>query len=284
MTEKSQLVDAPLDAPWLGPFSSGHLPFTIDQLADPKLIKQVPTLAEMTRLALKKLGREDRFILQVEGGRVDHAAHSNDIATAVRELVAFDEALEACLEFQAREPEVLLVITTDHGTGNAGLNSSGGVYSESAQPLFDNVRKAKASFELLGGKVGSNPAPGKIQSVIAEATGYKLPDRKAALMASFFEKKGVVMYDAMNSVNAQMGQLMANRYGVGWTSGEHTADYVPLLSLGPGATRFRGFVQNTEVFANYLALAGIDFRNPHAPLMAECGPSASETERAEMLA
>ncbi|HZL98915.1 MAG TPA: integrase core domain-containing protein, partial [Planctomycetota bacterium] len=35
----------------------------------------------------RKLGREDRFLLQVEGGRVDHAAHANDIATAVHEMV-----------------------------------------------------------------------------------------------------------------------------------------------------------------------------------------------------
>jgi hypothetical protein len=48
--------------------------------------------------------------------------------------------------------------------------------------------------------------------------------------------------------------------------------------LGPGADRFRGFFDNTEVFHRYLGLAAIDYRNPEAPLMTDCGPSASEVE------
>jgi len=75
-----------------------------------------------------------------------------------------------------------------------------------------------------------------------------------------------------------LGQLLANHLGVSWTGGAHTADYVPLLAIGPGAERFRGFLQNVEVFRHYLALAGVDYRNPEAPLMAETGPSASDVE------
>jgi hypothetical protein len=37
-------------------------------------------------------------------------------------------------------------------------------------------------------------------------------------------------------------------------------------------------LQNTDFFHRYLALAGIRFRNPELPLMAECGPSANEAE------
>ena len=59
---------------------------------------------------------------------MDHAAHANDIAGAVHDLLAFDDALVACLEFQQQQPETLIVVTTDHGTGNAGLNSSGGTF------------------------------------------------------------------------------------------------------------------------------------------------------------
>jgi len=76
----------------------------------------------------------------------------------------------------------------------------------------------------------------------------------------------------------QLGQLQANYLGVGFTSGAHTADFVPLLALGPGAERFRAFLQNTDVFHHYLALAGIDFRNPTVPLLAETGPSAADVE------
>lgn len=283
MSEADHLDAAPLDRPWLGTFSSGHLPYTLDHLADAKLTKTVPTLATMTRQALRKLGREDRFLLQVEGGRVDHAAHANDIATAVNEMLAFDDALEVCLEFQRSEPDTLVVITTDHGTANPGLNSHGGGFGKT-RPLFSNVRNARASFEAMGRTLGAQPTPGQIQQVVSERTGYKVPDRKAVFLASFFAKKGLSLYDGMNSATLQVGQLMGNYYGVGWTGGEHTADFVPLLALGPGADRFHGFIENTSVFHHYLALAGIDFRNPEAPLLAESGPSATEVEWRERLA
>jgi alkaline phosphatase len=92
-----------------------------------------------------------------------------------------------------------------------------------------------------------------------------------------------VLYDGMNGTEMQLGQLQANHLGVGFTSGAHTADFVPLLALGPGAERFGGFLQNTDVFQHYLALAGIDFRNPTVPLLAESGPSAADVEDVRVL-
>jgi hypothetical protein len=58
----------------------------------------------------------------------------------------------------------------------------------------------------------------------------------------------------------------------------HTADFIPLLAYGPGAERFEGFLQNTDLFANYLDLARIRFRNPQVPLLAESAPSATDAE------
>lgn len=276
--KQADLAAAPLDRHWLGIFAESHLPFTLDHLADAHQRERVPTLAEMTRRALRKLARENRFVLQVEGGRVDHAAHANDIAAAVHELLAFDEALEVCLDFQQTEPETLLVITTDHGTGNAGLNSSGGKGDAQKAPAFHHLLRARASFAEMARRLGGDHTPGRIQRVVHEATGYKIPDSRAVFLASFFAKKGWALYDAMNSATVQLGQLLGNYYGVGWTSGEHTADYVPLLALGPGAERFRGFLQNTDIFHHYMALAGIDYRNPEVPLLVESGPAAAVEE------
>lgn len=279
----ADLETASLDQRWLGTFASGHLPYTIDQLADRELMAKVPTLARMTELALRKLERADRFILQIEGGRVDHAAHGCDIATAVREAVAFDEAIEAVLEFQRRVPETLFVITTDHGTGNPGLNGTGSAYKDSS-PLFANTLKVNRSFENLEPDLKKASTVAGLQKALRTATGYKLPEAKAALLLPFLEKKGYALYDQMNSTSAQLGQVLGNYFGVGWSSGSHTADYVPLVAVGPGAERFRGFLQNTDVFRHYLSLAQIDYRNPEASLLAECGPSAAAVEAFETLA
>ena len=280
MTDAAALKAAATDKRWLGIFAPSHLPYTIDQMTDPKAMAEVPTLAAMTRRALEKLEREEHFILQVEGGRVDHACHNNDAAAALREQVAFDEAIDVCVDFQKRHPDTLLVITTDHGNSNLGLNGTGTDYGGSS-PLFANLKKIKCSFVELGKQLGKKENPAEIQAIIREATGYDVPLEKAAAYAPFLVKKGRTLYDTMNTPVLQLGQLLANHTAVGWTSGSHTADYVPLVSVGPGSERFQGFIQNTDVFHHYLALAKIDFRNPEVPLLAECGPSAAEVEQAE---
>jgi alkaline phosphatase len=277
MTKSRELADAPLTQPWLGTFASGHLPMTLDHLGDADLLAKVPTLAQMTDRALQHLGSADRFILQVEGGRVDHGAHANDIAATVHDMVAFDEAIEVCLDFQRRTPETLLIITTDHGTGNAGLNGSGSTYKDSPT-LFANVLRSRRSFERMEADLKKQTTVGGLQKFLLEWTGYKVPEAKAALLLRVVAGKAEILYDTMNALGPQLGQLMANHLGVGFTSGAHTADFVPLLANGPGAMRFQGFLQTTEVFRHYLALTGIDFRNPEAPLLAEHAPAAGDVE------
>jgi alkaline phosphatase len=148
MTTAAQLAAAPLDDRWLGTFAPSHLPFTIDHLNDPKLLETVPTLAQMTASALRWLERHPHFILQVEGGRVDQGCHNCDLASALREMVAFDEALDVVLAFQRRVPDTLVVITTDHGNGNPGLNGLGDAYGQSPH-LFQNLLQVRESFPKL---------------------------------------------------------------------------------------------------------------------------------------
>lgn len=274
-----ELAAAPLDRPVLGTFASGHLPFSVDRDHDPALRREVPALAEMTRRALRQLERSDRFLLQVEGGRVDHAGHACDIGAAVRELVAFDEAIEVVLEFQRRQPDTLIVITTDHGTGGPSLNGLGSKYGNSPA-LFQHLLNTKMSFEALLPRLPKRLTTRNVGRLIEEANGYRVPEAKLKALLAFLDKAWTPLFDGMNGRNQQFGQLMANYYGVSWTSGAHTSDYVPLLARGPGAERFRGFQQNTDIFRHYTDLAGIDFRNPEVPLLAECGPAADEVEPA----
>jgi alkaline phosphatase len=280
VTNAPGLKGAPNDKRWLGIFTPSHLPYTIDHIADPKALAEVPTLASMTRRALEKLEREEHFIMQVEGGRVDHACHNNDAAAALRDQIAFDEAVDVCVEFQQRHPDTLLVITTDHGNANLGLNGTGPSYGSSS-PLFANIKQIKMSFPEILKQLGKKENPAEIQAIIRDTTGYDVTVEKAAAFAPFLVKKGRTLYDTMNTPILQLGQLLGNQTAIGWTSGSHTADYVPLVAFGPGAELFQGFIQNTDLFHHYLGLAKIDFKNPEVPLLAECGPTAEEVELAE---
>ncbi|MCD6339571.1 MAG: alkaline phosphatase [Verrucomicrobia bacterium] len=277
-TEAEEFSRLPLNRPWLGTFAESHLPYRLDWEHDAELRRTVPRLPEMTRAALRKLAREQRFLLQVEGGRVDHACHANDIAGAVHDLVEFDEAADVCLDYLKANPDTLIVITTDHGTANPGLNGMGAKYGDS-NGLFEHVRRARCSFEGLSAlwkKEGQTAAA--LARLLEERYGYKPSGKRLAQFLAYAEKSWKPLYAGMDGLPMQLGELLGNHWGVGWTSGAHTADYVPLVAAGAGAERFAGGMKNTDVFRRYMELAGIDFRNPEVPLLGECGPSAAEVE------
>ncbi|MBE0541617.1 MAG: alkaline phosphatase [Verrucomicrobia bacterium] len=260
------LQSAPLDKRWLGTFTSSHMPYLIDHQNDEAHHRAVPMLAVMTKKALEKLGNADRFFLLVEGGRVDQACHNCDIAGALREQIAFDEAIDVVLEFQRQHPDTLVVLTTDHGCGNPGVNAIGGAYARSS-PLFKNVAQMKCSVATMLQQMGNEPTMAQIQSVFREATGgYQISERRAGLLAPFLARKGSTLYDVMNSAVVQVGQLLANHLAVGWTGSTHSADYVLVTARGPGAENFRGFINGTDVFEQCVTFAGVDFRNPQLPV------------------
>jgi alkaline phosphatase len=61
---------------------------------------QTPSIAEITQKAIELLSQdEDGFFMMVEGGRIDHVAHGNDIAGTAYDTIAFDKAVEKAYEF-----------------------------------------------------------------------------------------------------------------------------------------------------------------------------------------
>lgn len=293
LATRGELAGAPADRPWLGLFEGSHLPFTVDHQGSDALRSAIPTLAEMTEAALRRLGREERFILQVEGARVDMAAHLNDPAGTLLDQIAFDDAVAVVAAFQQRHPDTLVLLTSDHSTGGLALNGAGRSYARSI-PLLKNVAEQRRSFAVIIQQISGEapfdeeseadaPASGpadaaRVVEILHDATGHRVSMRRAAKLCEAFAGRSDALHDLMRSGPAQLGQLLANHTGVGWTSLNHTSDHVPLVAVGPGAERFRGFLLNADLFRHYTQLAGIDFQNPAVPLLAESGPGAAAVE------
>lgn len=84
-----------------------------------------PHLADMTAKALQVLAKDsDGFFLMVEGGQIDWASHANDFDHMLGEIIAFDQAVKAALEFKATHPETLVIVTADHETGGLVYDSA----------------------------------------------------------------------------------------------------------------------------------------------------------------
>jgi alkaline phosphatase len=104
----------------LGLFSEGYMSYEAGR--DPML---EPSLTEMTEKAIQLLSDDpDGFFLMVEGGRIDHSCHANDLDNTVIETLSFDSAVLEALEYASNRNDTLLIVTADHETG--GLSIVGG--------------------------------------------------------------------------------------------------------------------------------------------------------------
>lgn len=104
-----------------GQFGASHLPYEYDGLGD------LPHLSEMTAVALDLLDDDpDGFFLMVEGGRIDHAAHVNDIQRNVRETVELANTVEVVLDWAAGRADTLVLVTADHETGGMTVTADNG--------------------------------------------------------------------------------------------------------------------------------------------------------------
>lgn len=104
--------------PLLGLLTPGDIPYDIDRDAS-----EFPSLEETTKTALRALEKatadsDKGFFILIEGSRIDHAGHHNDPAAQVREVLAYDRAFKAAVEFADNsDTETIVVSTSDHETG-----------------------------------------------------------------------------------------------------------------------------------------------------------------------
>lgn len=246
----------------LGVFYEGHLPFTIDHLNNPQLKATVPTLAELATTALTILERSPKgFLLQIEGGRVDHAAHDNDAAAQLWDKLAFDDAVRVALDFAQRRRDTLVVLCSDHGNSAPALRGMGKEYTQSDQH-FARLAGVKSSFEKVEQSLAGQGAA-QIRDLINDRFGFAISNEDAASIAASQNKaKRLNLNVQLDKPKGVLGSVLCNYQGVAFTGDTHTADYVITSAWGPGAQEFQGLVRNTDVFTKFARFWGIRHRNP----------------------
>lgn len=233
----------------LGLFDIDHLPYVIDQQHDPASAGR-PSLAVMTRAALRALDGGPGFFLMVEGARIDHAAHLNDTAGLLWEQLAFDDALAVVLDFCADQPDTLLVVTTDHGNAGPVLNGMGTDYAESGDLFARLVRfRESVGHFLEWARSPRNHPPAVLAARLEQATGIAFQPDEVAALARLLGGQSVPEWNSQHRrIEGILGQIVGNYTGIGWTGTSHTAEPAPLLALGPASPRFHGPLRNTDFF------------------------------------
>lgn len=74
-----------------------------------------PRLVDMARTALERLDGDRSFMLMIESASIDKQAHERRPCGHIGELAQLDETLALALDYRARHPETLVLVTADHG-------------------------------------------------------------------------------------------------------------------------------------------------------------------------
>lgn len=234
----------------LGVFSSGALPYAIDRTNIVELQK-TPTLAEMSTAAINQMkDHENGFVLLIEGGKVDWAAHANDVTALIHDQLAFDEAVKAAIDFAEKDKETLVIITTDHGNANPGV-----IYGAEATKNFNSIADYKYTNEYILNSIHADFNLQQIKDWIYETNKFSLSDDEAKHLLNFYsglEKQEGGLYNYKKLPYKAFSEIQKKHNNVGWISMDHSGDYVELAMFGPGSELLKPFIKNTDL--HYLML------------------------------
>ena len=227
----------------------------------------------ISQTAIGKLSKNrNGFFLMVEGSKVDWAAHANDAATVVKEIVNFDESIAVAYNFYLSHPdETLIIVTADHNTGGMALGVEKG-------PKNINLRNfdfQRISLETLQRKCSeimkSNQAItwDEMRSYLKDNFGLygyievnakrdkQLRDK---FNKTFIDRKSTdekTLYATFSEFVATVFDVLDHCTGIGWTSHNHTGDFTPVFAIGVGAEEFGGLNNNIDLPAKIRRLTGI---------------------------
>lgn len=242
--------------------------FTIDS------IPGALTLPQLTQACLSQLKRvsPDGFFMMVEGGNIDWAAHANDGGAVVKEILNFQEAIDVAYRFYLTHPdETLIVVTADHDTGGMALgreDNQKGIRLDAID--FQRISKDRFS-EWCKARMADNKKIDwkEMQSFLrqnfglydaltpSEADDQRLRRAFEATFVTRSAKDSHSLYADYNAFATTVLDVFNRMLGIGWTTGYHTGNFVPLYAVGAGADTLHRCLNNTDIAPAILRAAEI---------------------------
>jgi len=227
------------------------------------------TLVDLVRKGIEVLENKNGFFMMVEGGKIDWTGHANDLATNVKETLAFDQAVQIAFKFYQQHPqETLIVVTGDHETGGLKTAFSGGFSPQKFIREINGQQKSGSKFESETKKwVSQKISHEDALKQVCETFGLQnLTPEEEAKLNQVIEytlttpstdtrppelKK---MYGSKNMVANASQTIIARRCGITWTSFGHSGASVKTTAIGPGSDLFAGQTDNTDIAKNLRSL------------------------------
>jgi alkaline phosphatase len=266
IAENSGEMNAFVSGRIFGMFAGDHMEPEIDRQ---EFAPKQPSIEEMTLKAIDILSRKPQnkgFFLMVEGSEIDWADHNNDPSQVISDLLQFDRAVKAALDFARKDGNTLVLALSDHNTGGMtiGNYSTSKTYSQmKVEQLIDPLKRMKLSAPGLLRKVGNEKTPEKVKSVVKAYWDLEITDDDAAAILS------ISLRDKDDPQNG-FGEILIPKYtAIGWTTHGHTGGDVPLFAYGPNSPK--GLLDGPEIGKITAEALGIDLDRVSKRLFVEAG-------------
>lgn len=255
INHKSELTHLKSSSPIIGVFDEDGLPYEIDRIHIEEQYNKIPSLADMTSKAIELMKDHSQgFVMQVEGGKVDWAAHANDASALIYDQLAFDEAVKVAIDFAEKDGNTLVVITSDHGNSNPGLYSH-----KKANEMFSSLFDYKRSNSWILMNFQKGDSAQKLQETISQYQGYSLKeDQLNTIHQKYTLQDAEGLYNEYKLPFEEYGAYQSEHNTVAFGGSSHTADYTEIAMFGPGSETMKPFMLNTEIHTFLLKIAEVD--------------------------
>ena len=223
-----------------------------------------PDLTEMTQSAIDVLSRNPNgFFLMVEAALIDKFNHPLDWERAAFDTIMLSNAVQIAKDFAKTHPDTLIIVTPDH-THSGSI--SGVVDDDKPGPLREKVGVYAAAGYPNYPKADIKGYPNQIDVSKRIAFFYgNYPDHYETMHPKLDGTFVPAVKDASGKyiANPKYIQLQEDAIHVGGNLpshqdvGVHTADDAVLNAMGPGSEKFKGFMDNTEVFKAMVQSLGL---------------------------
>jgi alkaline phosphatase len=273
-------IPAPTDK-LLGLFALSNMNVALDKIGERRGTSTVvndygfpdqPMLDEMTDKALQVLNKNaNGFVLMVEAASIDKQAHNMDTERWILDTIEFDRAIAKVRQFQAANPDTLVIVTADHECAGVAIIGSS---------VVNHANLVTRSTSGLGTAAGGprNGVVGTYESAGFPNYGAPLVDGYPATTDVDFRmligyganadryedwvtnlqplRDGQQPFNGVAPLNTYPnGPLNRDVAGNFLVTGQvqdgsaaHTAGDIPVSAQGRGAKFFTGVMDNTDVF------------------------------------
>ena len=167
--------------------------------------------------------------------------------------------------YNKHSDETLIVVTADHETGGIVIGDG---YTNLQVLQYQKASKKTLSMMLAELRNNNKQVTWEqVKQLLSDNLGFwskiKLKERQEkhihdAYVRTFIDgdqSKDITLYQKDEKVSSAAIKVLNEIAAVGWTTGSHSAGYVPVFAIGQGAEEFVGKYDNTQIPAKIRKIA-----------------------------